>query len=454
MKLLISTAVLGLSFAVSAQKPNVILMMADDSSWSCYGCYGSEYKTPNIDKMAADGVMVEHCIATPLCSPSRVMIMTGKYNFRNYTHFGYLSPEEKTFGNLFKSAGYKTAIAGKWQLNGVHNELPEFEDPSRVNRAGFDEYCLWQLTKGKSAGERFWSPPIEQNGKFIPAKENVGKYGPDLYSDFLCDFMERNKEEPFFVYYPMTLVHAPFAPTPDIIGDAPKTQAANRKVKNRAANYAAMVNYTDKIVGKMIAKTEELGIAENTLILFTCDNGTSGVEMQCAGETIAGAKGQMIDGGTRVPLVAYWKGKLVSGLVLKDLVDFTDIYPTLADAAGIELGKDDPIDGRSFLPQMLGEKGNPRDWAFCHYQPYWNKEPGQFVRTVDYKLYHDGRFYKPNEDRTEKNDLSKNLKTEKEIAIYKQLKNVIETAPPFEKGKLGREATNRPVNPDWQKIGE
>ena len=155
------------AMADEPQKPNIVLIMTDDASWECFGAYGAEdYKTPNIDRLAEQGVKFEHCYSTPICTTSRVMIMTGKYNFRNYTHFGYLNPKEKTFGHLMQQAGYKTAIAGKWQLNGLYNPtvFADHADSTRVNKAGFDEYALWQVTKGKSekgSGERFWSPPLE-----------------------------------------------------------------------------------------------------------------------------------------------------------------------------------------------------------------------------------------------------------------------------------------------------
>ncbi|MEK6250201.1 MAG: sulfatase-like hydrolase/transferase, partial [Planctomycetales bacterium] len=153
--------------------PNVILIMADDVSWEAIGCYGAEdYKTPHIDALAANGIRFDHCYSTPICTTSRVQIMTGKYNFRNYKYFGYLDPEEQTFGHLMQQAGYKTAIAGKWQLNGLYNSLPGHDDAIRPQKTGFDESLLWQVTTGTGGGkggERFWSPPLEHNGRFITA---------------------------------------------------------------------------------------------------------------------------------------------------------------------------------------------------------------------------------------------------------------------------------------------
>jgi arylsulfatase A len=209
-----------------SDRPNVILIMADDVGWEAFGCYGGEdYQTPHIDALAASGIQFRHAYSTPICTPTRVKLMTGKYGFRNYTHFGYLNPQERTFGHRLQAAGYRTAIAGKWQLNGLYNSLPGHQDSARPQAAGFDESLLWQVTTGKQVanggGERFWSPPLEHNGRFVTVEENQGKYGPDLLCEFICDFMHRNREDPFFVYYPMVLVHDPFVATPDTIGDAP-----------------------------------------------------------------------------------------------------------------------------------------------------------------------------------------------------------------------------------------
>ena len=136
--------------------------------------------------------------------------MTGKYNFRNYKEFGYLQNGELTFGNILQKAGYKTMVAGKWQLNGLYSREERNKDAKKVNEFGFDEYCLWQLTlMKKEGGERFWSPLLEQNGKKIKY-EKKGEYGPDIFTDYICKFMECNKEKPFFVYFPMVLVHSPF----------------------------------------------------------------------------------------------------------------------------------------------------------------------------------------------------------------------------------------------------
>lgn len=438
----------------AAERPNIVLIMADDVSWECFSCYGAEdYKTPHLDALAANGIRFNHCYSTPICTTSRVKIMTGKYNFRNYTHFGYLNPEEKTFGHLLKSAGYKTAIAGKWQLSGLYHGAPGNQDASRPVKAGFDEYCLWQVTtqkRGEKGGERFWSPPLEQNGKFLTKKDNHLKYGPDLMSDFLCDFIRRHKDDPFFVYYPAVLVHDPFVPTPDTIGDQARTHATNKQPKDKAAqkaNFVAMVEYLDKLVGKIVKQVDDIGQLDNTIIMFTADNGTHRtLTSRWNDQDIKGGKGTTTDMGTHVPFIASWKGKGVQGKVSDDLIDFTDFYPTLAQAAGIKLGKDDPTDGVSFLPQLLGEKGSPRGWVFCHYQPYWGKfEGSQFVRDQTHKLYRNGRHYK----------IPGNLNEEKRLYLpipSKTLLKVMESAPPATT-KGTNKAKARPVYPEWKPLG-
>lgn len=443
------------------QQPNVILIMADDVGWEAFGCYGGEdYATPNIDALAASGIRFNHCYSTPICTPTRVKLMTGQYNFRNYTHFGYLNPDDKTFGHMLQSAGYKTAVAGKWQLNGLYNQLAGHDDSARPIKAGFDETYLWQVTTGKAVndrgGERFWSPPLERNGEFQTVADNLGQYGPDLLCDFICDFMQRHRDQPFFVYYPMVLVHDPFVTTPDTIEDAPRTQAANQAPKGKAArkaNFVAMVNYMDKIVGRIVDKVKQLDQLENTIIMFTADNGTNtSIVSRWNGQSIKGGKGGMTDMGTHVPLVASWKGTSPEGVVLDDLIEFTDFYATLAEAAGVTLGSQDPIDGRSFLPQLRGEPGNPRRWVLCHYQPYWNKTPGQFARMQEFKLYRDGRYYRVPFDLGESNDLAIGSAGEAGEIARLRLQALLEQCPPAATEVGKRDTKHRPTYPTWKNL--
>lgn len=237
-----------------------------------------------------------------------------------------------------------------------------------------------------------------QNGK---SRDDLqGKYGPDVSCDYALDFIERHKTGPFLVYFPMALVHSPFVPTPD------SKDWKKPKHKNNTKYFADMVAYMDKIVGRIVSKLGELGLRENTLFLFTGDNGThKSIKSKMPDGIIQGDKGQTTDAGTRVPLIANQPGVVPAGKVNGDLVDFSDFVPTFAEAAGTEIPSDMPEDGRSFLPQLRGEKGNPREWIFCHYDPKWlgRKKATRFVRDKRWKLYAAGDLYDVPADTLEKN---------------------------------------------------
>ncbi len=438
-----------------SRAPNVVLIMLDDAGAEVFRAYGGEdYHTPNLDQLVAEGMRFDHAYSTPLCTPSRVMIMTGKHNFRNYTHFGRLNPAEHTIGHLMQEAGYRTAIAGKWQLNGLYDPelFTDNQDRSMPLKAGFHETCLWQVTKPKQielgGGERFWSPPLEVNGELVSTEENSGLYGPDIMSGFLLDFMSRNSDKPFFVYYPSNLVHDPFVPTPDTIGDASRDQSANIQPADPVAvkaNFGAMVEYLDKIIGRFVDQLEAIDQLENTLILFTADNGTDReITSRWQGRDIKGGKGGMTNTGTHVPFIAYWKGTIQPGSIVDDLVDFTDIYPTLADLAGHPVPSPQTIDGRSLLPIFLGEEPEPKEFLVSYYQPYWGRhQSGVFARNTDYKLYRDNRLYHVAEDYEETRHISGGLNAE-ERKLWAQLRAVLEQVPSVPSPDSGR-----PIYPYW-----
>ncbi len=409
--------------------PNVVLIMADDLGFETLSCNGgATYDTPNLDRLAAEGVRFTHCYSTPLCTPSRVQIMTGRYNFRNYDEFGYLDPKEKTFGNLMRHAGYATCIAGKWQLNGLSypEKYPESfrMDRKRPHAAGFDQWCLWQLTRERRDGERFANALVDYNGEEFKRLE--GGYGPDAFRDFILNFITEHKDGPFFVYYPMVLTHDPFVPTPD----SPEWADPKKRMKKDNRFFKDMVEYMDKNAGKIVAHLEKEGLMENTLLIFTGDNGTKGsiTSKMRDGSTITGGKGTTPDAGTHVPLIACWRGKS-PGAVCEDLIDFTDVYPTLASVVGTDVSGE-VLDGRSFLPQIRGEKGNPRDWVFCHYTPRWgSNDHTRFVRDHVYKLYIDGRFYNVPADVLEKNALTP--EDMENPAARERLQAVLDSMPPW-----------------------
>ncbi len=409
-------------------RPNVILIMADEIGYDCLSSIGStSYDTPILDGLAAKGIRFTKCISQPLCTPSRVKIMTGLYNYRNYEYFTYLNSDQRTFGNLMKEAGYATCVVGKWQLNGLVYELPGYQDNKRPYEMGFDEYCLWQLTKLKKEGERFANPLLEQNGKLLPRDEDA--YGPDVVSDYAIDFIRRHKDEPFFIYFPMLLVHDPFVPTPDSDNWADK----DSRYEADTSYFQDMMAYTDKIVGRFVDQLEALGIADNTLLIFTADNGTHiRIVSQTTDGPVKGAKGNTIDAGTHVPLIAYWPAQIKSGRVYDGLIEFSDFYPTLADIAGVS---GEQTDGQSFYDLLVNQDYDDRETAFVHYDPRWsnrvNQYRNQFARTLRYKLYQDGRFFDLLTDKSEEKPLSDAALSEEVLQIKRKLQAEIDEAPDF-----------------------
>ncbi|MBD3383840.1 sulfatase-like hydrolase/transferase [candidate division KSB1 bacterium] len=403
-----------------SQKPNIVLIMADDLGYECIGANGGEsYQTPVLDKLAANGVRFEHAYAQPLCTPTRVQLLTGIYNVRNYTDFGVLDKNETTFANLFKNAGYATCIVGKWQLGGG------VQGP---NHFGFDDYCLWQLTPGRTDSEgrdtRYPNPKLNVNGSVMDYKN--GEYGPDVVSDYACDFIQKNQDTPFLLYYPMILTHCPFAPTPDSEDWNPEDKGS-LSYKGDPRYFEDMVRYMDKMVGKLIATLESCGLRENTLIIFTGDNGTDEPIVSILnGRRVAGAKGEMTNAGTRVPLIAGWPGVIPTGTVCRDLVDFSDFFPTLCDAADIPIPENLNIDGRSFLPQVMGKKGKPREWSYCWYSRNGKSANARvFARTRRYKLYQTGEFYDIQEDVPEQKPLKQENLNDHQLKTRAMLNKVI-----------------------------
>ena len=407
--------------------PNIILIMADDMGYECLSCNSStSYQTPELDKLAKTGIRFTHCIAQPLCTPSRVKIMTGQYNYRNYEYFGYLNPRQRTFAQVMKEADYKTCISGKWQLNGLSYELEGYRDNTRPYQLGFDEYCLWQLTHTRNEGERYAHPLIEKNGEFLQV--DSADYGPDIFRDFVIDFIERNQENRFFIYYPMVLVHEPFVPTPD----SPEWTYPGRRYEKDTANFKDMMAYTDKIIGQIRSKLEELDLFDNTLFIFTADNGTArNIISYTTGGPVKGGKGMTIDAGTRVPLVISWPAKIQMNEVYRELIEFSDFYPTFAEIAG----KDESCDGISFLPLLKGENYVARRTAYVYYDPQWgefvNQFRGQFARTRNYKLYKNGKFYNLEKDILEKSPLHFDQLTNQEQETYEKLKQILDSKPPL-----------------------
>ncbi|MEK6261841.1 MAG: sulfatase-like hydrolase/transferase [Planctomycetota bacterium] len=374
---LISFAV-GIGRAAEA-KPNIIVIMADDFGYECVTANGGQsYQTPNLDKLAANGVRFEQCHVQPLCTPTRVQLMTGRFNVRNYLNFGTLPRTETTFAHLLKRAGYATGICGKWQLGREQDSPQHF---------GFDESCLWQQTRRPP---RYANPGLEYNG--VEKDFSNGEYGPKLVNDFALDFIARHKAGPFFLYYPMMLTHDPFQPTPD----SPDwdSQAVGENVNRNVKHFADMTAYMDKLIGQLDARLAELGLRDNTLVIFLGDNGTlSSVTSRFRGADYRGGKGTTTQRGTHVPLIASWPAVMKAGRVNRDLISSVDVLPTLCEAAGVPVPAN--TDGVSFLPQLRGETGKPREWLYSWYSPRQqvNLTVKEFAFDQQHKLYRTGELF-------------------------------------------------------------
>ena len=353
--------------AAAVRKPNIVFLLSDDVGIDLIGCYGSDrFKTPHIDALAGSGIRFETAHSTPLCGPSRCQIHTGRYPFRtgglrnqSWNTAGGKGPkssEETSIAKVLKLAGYATCAAGKWRQIG--------ETPGDW---GYDEWLT-----DPTAGGWYWQKSYTKNGKLIEQDKEV--YCPDVAHEFSMDFMRRHKQGPFFLYYPTHLVHAPILRTPDSTPDSKDLYADN-------------IAYLDKSVGKVVAEIDRLGIRQNTVIVFAGDNGTARESGNIRGRQIHGAKGSMWEGGTRVPLIANWKGATPQGNVLQDMVDFSDFYATFAELAEAKPPQGATIDGRSFAPQLRGEKGTPREWIYVQLGSNW------YVKDRGWKLNQAGELY-------------------------------------------------------------
>jgi arylsulfatase A-like enzyme len=386
----------------ASRPPNLIFILADDFGLDDVSCYGSDrFKTPNIDALAKTGLRFENGYCLPLCGPTRCEFITGRYPFRtggltNQAAGQPSSKNEPSVARTLKQAGYATCQTGKWRQMG--------ETPADW---GFDEYIT-----DPTAGGWYWKQSYTKNGKDVQLDKET--YYPDVTHEFAIDFIKRNKEKPFFLYYPSHLVHGPILRTPDT-----KAGAADPK-----ALYADNVAYLDKEVGDLMAVLDSLNLREQTLVVFAGDNGTAGQSGTIGGRQVHGAKGSMWEGGAHVPFLANWKGTAPAGKVLRDLVDFTDLFATFADLAGAKLPEGITFDGRSFAPQLRGQPGTPRDWIFVQLGGNW------YVRERDWKLNNQGELYDMKDAPFVEKLVPADAQDEAAAAARKRLQAVLDTLNP------------------------
>jgi len=388
--------------AVDPQKPNIIFILADDLGLDGLSCYGGEHiKTPNLDALAAGGLRFSSCYAMPLCGPSRCTLMTGRYVFRtggrSNQSAGRPSPkDEMCIAKVLKQAGYTTCQVGKWRQMGA--------TPADW---GFDEYVT-----DPTAGGWYWQKSYFKNGKEVRLDKEI--YYEDMIFDYAVDFIKRHKDKPFFLYYPTHLIHGPILRTPD---SKPGTKDY----------YNDNLAYMDKQVGRLMAELDRLNLCENTLVIFAGDNGTArfGADTSTLnGRKINGQKGTLLEGGSRVPLIANWPGVVPKGKFNNDLIDFTDMFATFAELGGAKLPEGVKIDGHSFAAQLKGQPGTPREWAFVQLGGRW------YARDARWKLTESGALFDLKDAPFVEAPVAADTKDAEAIAGRKHLQAVLDELKP------------------------
>ena len=331
---------------------------------------GMPVSTPEIDRLADEGVLAKNAFAYAICEPTRIALMTGMNNQRNFVQAKALHESHITFGDLFKRAGYTTGIAGKWKQSRGSSTIP---GEAYVDQFGWDHIHCFDLLY---EGPRHIDPNFVINGKInwykgLSPETKRRYYGPELVNRFALDFIETHQDEPFFLYYPMLLVHDEHTPTPDT---QPNEHYDNFEVMThtgiKADNsfgafkgddrrfYPDMVAYMDKMIGNVTDQLDRLGLREKTLIVVMGDNGTKAAFSYTLedGTVFIGAKGQSKVNGLQVPLILSYPGSIAAGSIYDGLINLTDLLPTLCELADINIPHKEEIDGISFWPQVTGNQ--------------------------------------------------------------------------------------------------
>lgn len=450
-------------------KPNVVFFLVDDLGWKDIGAYGSTfYETPNVDSIARSGMMFTDGYAScPVCSPSRVSVISGKYPARldATQYFGgkrkgmllpapynqYLPLEEVTLSETLKENGYSTFFAGKWHLGG---------DGYEPEKQGFD------INKG---GLRGGGPP---GGYFSPYKNPKlpngpeGECLPDRLGDESVKFLKANRDKPFLLYLSFYSVHTPLQTKADYRAkyakkaESVKTEEEFKQVTPKRRNearqvqkhpvYAGMMQSMDENVGKVLKALDDLGLTEKTIVCFTSDNGglSTSEGRPTSNLPLRGGKGWLYEGGVRVPFIIRWPGVTKAGSKSSVPVIGTDFYPTLLEALKIPLKPEQHIDGVSLVPILKRESESvKRDALYWHYPHYGNQGglPGSSIRVGDYKLIerfedHSLELYNLKEDIGELKDLSKSMP--KKVAEMKKM---------LQDWRKSVDAKMMSPNPDWGK---
>ena len=402
--------------AADSERPNVLMILVDDLGYGDLGVQGAEdLRTPHVDKLAAAGMRFANFYANcPVCSPTRASLMTGRYPelvgvpgvIRTYPqdNWGWLDPAAVTLPQVLKKAGYKTAIVGKWHLG--------LESPNTPNERGFDHAhaFLGDMMDDYYNHRRHGINYMRLNDQEIDPKGHA----TDLFTRWACEYLAARAQpdddgKPFFLYLAYNAPHTPIQPPDEWLV---KVKAREPDISDRRAKLAALIEHMDDGIGRVLATLEETGLAKNTLVIFTSDNGGQ-IEVGANNGPLRDGKQSMYEGGLKVPACAVWPGRISPG-AQSDLVALTmDLYPTICAAAGAEF--DHRIDGRSILSTLLGDKDPyaPRDIYF-HRREGNERYGGLVINAVirgDWKLLQNSPFapqelYNLKDDPREQHDLA------------------------------------------------
>jgi arylsulfatase A-like enzyme len=400
---LLGTAPLAASRLSSAQptgkRPNVVLVMTDDQGFGDMSCHGNTHlKTPNIDRIAAEGVEFTEFFVCPVSAPTRASLMTGRYNYRTgvvdtYLGRAMMHADEVTLAEILGKAGYATGIFGKWHLGDNY--------PLRPVDQGFQEALVHKggglCQPAGPPGNSYFDPILQHNGK---AEKHEG-YCTDIFADAAIRFIEANRERPFFVYLPTNAPHGPF-----LIADEYWKPYKAKGLDDRTAKVYGMVKNIDENLGKLLDRLAELDLERDTIVIFLTDNGPNGRRYNCG---LRAHKGSVYEGGIRTAFFCRWPARLKAGKKVDRIAAHIDMLPTLCAACGADLPQDTTIDGRNLLPLM---EGTAEQWPdrTLFFQWHRGDEPVPFrkaaVRTEEWKLVNGKELYHIPDDPGEKKNVA------------------------------------------------
>jgi len=369
--LLLFPLLLTCALPAASKRPNIILIFADDIGYEALNSYGGQdFETPRLTRMAAEGLQFSRAYTSPVCTPSRVSLHTGLYVTR-HGHHTVLPVHQgtdrivdfermPTFAQLLRAQGYRTSVTGKWQLATIEKH------PDHLRRSGFDSWCVWQIWRNGAKTERHWNAVYNHDGAI--RNDIAERFGPDVLVDYVIGQMRAatSAGEPFLIVHNELLPHEPIVATPD------------DHALGRDPSLAHLINYMDKLVGRILDAAESLGIRDHTYIFFMGDNGTYAPDFKNprAGEAgegahtrhtqsgrVNGGKWDLSDAGSHVPLIVWGPPSIPAGAKCDDLVDVVDLFPTFCELTATEIPPGVGIDGRSIVPQIHGRPGAMRTWV-------------------------------------------------------------------------------------------